>query len=518
MLIYHGAHLWAPGLGAPQPESAVAIRDGLIAAVGPQAMLLAEQSGAEQIDLCGRLLTPAFADAHVHSIQTGQAMAGVDLRSVRRREDVLDAVARYAAEHPDARIIVGQGWDERFWPEPLAPTRIELDRASGGRLVYLARVDVHSACVSTALIDRLPEIRSAVGFADSGLLTQEAHHLCRGRMDGLFTDAERRRFARVALETAASRGVAAVHELGGPHLGPLEDLTRVSQAGVDVGVEVCTYWGELASPEVIERARSVGALGLAGDLCVDGAIGSRTAALHEPYSDAPVTGAGGGARHDRGARYLSDDELQQHLVLTTLAGLQAGFHCIGDEAVSAAVQALRVLAERVGEQAVRDSVHRLEHVEMLAATDVETLAGLGVVASVQPAFDRLWGGPGELYATRLGDRSTTMNPIGSLVAAGVPVAFGTDAPVTPLAGWAMVQAARQHWQPAMRIGLDDAFGAATTGTYAAARDLGAGRLAVGQRANLAVWDSSELPDAEDEGGPDCLLTLVSGHEAYRRPR
>ncbi|HET9779397.1 MAG TPA: amidohydrolase family protein, partial [Propionibacteriaceae bacterium] len=111
-----------------------------------------------EVDLRGRLLTPAFVDAHVHLIQTGQVKGGLGLQNVRSRDDAVQRVAAYARHHPDTRVIIGHGWDERAWPEPLPPTRTELDRAAGGVAVYLARVDVHSAVVSSTLLDQLPGV------------------------------------------------------------------------------------------------------------------------------------------------------------------------------------------------------------------------------------------------------------------------------------------------------------------------------------------------------------------------
>jgi len=269
---------------------------------------------------------------------------------------------------------------------------------------------------------------------------------------------------------------------------------------------VVTYWGQLATPESLERARAVGAAGLAGDLCVDGALGSHTAALREPYADAAT----------RGVRYLTDEEITAHLLACTRAGVQAGFHCIGDDAVAGVVEGLRRTAAQLGPAAVRAARHRLEHLEMVEQNQLATLAGLGVVASVQPGFDAAWGGAGELYAVRLGHRATTMNPFGDLHRAGVTLAFGTDAPVTPLAGWASVRAAVQHHRPDQRLDLTVAFRAATRGGHQAAGTEGAGSLAVGAPAELAVWDVdpgllepvSGLPRLEPgDPLPSCLLTL-----------
>jgi predicted amidohydrolase YtcJ len=368
--------------------------------------------------------------------------------------------------------------------------------------------------VSSTLLDQLPAVSTAVGYRSDGLLTREAHHLCRGSLDRLFTDQERRSAARVALRTAAGQGVAAVHELGGPHLGPVEDLTRVREVASDIGIGVTTYWGELATEPTIEWARQAGVAGLAGDLCVDGAIGSHTASLGEPYADADSCGA----------RYLSEQQIADHVIACTRAGLQAGFHCIGDDAVEASVTGMRRAVAALGIPAVRAARHRLEHLEMVSAADMATLAELGVVASMQPAFDAAWGRPGELYEQRLGrSRAVAMNRFRSLERAGVRLAFGTDAPVTPLAGWATVRSAVRHWQPGERLSITSAVEAATRGAHWAAFTDNAGTIRAGALASLAIWDidnteldgPAPLPRLDGDELPTCVATISAGRLIYQ---
>jgi predicted amidohydrolase YtcJ len=510
-VIFVGGRVYAP---AHPGATAVVIDGHLISYVGSDEAARRLTGEQTEVDLRGRLLTPAFVDAHAHLIQTGQVMAGLGLRDVRSRDDAVRRVATYARHHPDAQVIIGHGWDERAWPEPMPPTRIELDRAASGVAVYLSRVDVHSAVVSSTLLDQLPGVAKANGFRPDGLLTREAHHLCRGSLDRLFTDQQRRSAARAALRAAAAQGVATVHELGGPHLGPIEDLTRVREAATELGMGVASYWGELATEPTIEWAQRAGVAGLAGDLCVDGAIGSRTASLREPYADAETCGA----------RYLSEQQIADHVIACTRAGLQAGFHCIGDDAVAAAVSGLRQAAATLGIGPIRAARHRLEHVEMVSEADIATLAELGVVASMQPAFDAAWGKPGELYEQRLGpSRAQTMNRLGSLQRSGVPLAFGTDSPVTPLTGWATVRAAVQHWQPGERLSVASAFDAATRGGHWAAFADNAGTIRVGALANLAVWDvepggvegEPPLPALRDGVLPTCAATISGGQLIYQ---
>ncbi|MFL6043665.1 MAG: amidohydrolase [Propionibacteriaceae bacterium] len=510
-MIFVGGRIYAPD----QPGATAVVTDGtFINFVGGDDAARRAAPGHAEVDLQGRLVSPAFVDAHVHLIQTGQAMAGLGLQDATSRDDAVARVAAYARRHPDAHIIVGHGWDERSWPEPLPPTRTELDQAAGGVAVYLARVDVHSAVVSSTLLDQLPDVSNVIGYRSDGLLTREAHHLCRGSLDRLFTDQERRSAARSALRAAAAQGVAAVHDLGGPHLGPIEDLRRVREVASELGMGVTSYWGELATEPTIEWAQQAGVAGLAGDLCIDGAIGSRTASLCDPYADAETCGA----------RYLSERQIADHVIACTQAGLQAGFHCIGDDAVAAAVSGLRRAAETLGVARIRAARHRLEHVEMISDADIATVAELGVVASVQPAFDAAWGKPGELYEQRLGPvRALRMNRFATLARSGVHLAFGTDAPVTPLGGWTTVRAAMQHWQPGERLNAAAAFDAATKGANWAAFTDNAGSITVGALANLAIWDVADagllgptgLPRLDDGPLPACAATISGGQLIYQ---
>ncbi|MGI3785211.1 MAG: amidohydrolase family protein, partial [Janthinobacterium lividum] len=287
-MILHGGTVVLPGR---PPVPAIALAQGRVAAVGTLEEVRTARTDGPELDLEGRLVTPAFVDAHVHAVQTGLVVAGLDLHDVGSVDELLERVRRYADRDPSRGVILGQGWDERSWPDPRPPTRAELDEAGRGHAVYLARVDVHSAVVSSGLLGALPGVDGRVGYRPDGLLTQDAHHACRGRLDLLTTDGERREAALVALTAAATLGVGEVHELGGPHLGPLADLTRVVDASRRAGIRVVPYWGEVAGDAAFARMAEVGARGLAGDLCIDGAIGSRTAALVDDYTDSLGRGA-----------------------------------------------------------------------------------------------------------------------------------------------------------------------------------------------------------------------------------
>jgi predicted amidohydrolase YtcJ len=487
----------------------MAVEDGVVAWVGDEDQGDAYASGADEVvALEGALVTPAFVDAHVHATSTGIALTGLDLTGVRSLRECLDAVERHArAARGDA--LLGVGWDETTWPEHRPPTRQELDRASYGSAVYLSRVDVHSAVVSSALLAAAPEVRTAVGYSDSGHLTTDAHHLVRRLAHESVGPARRLAAQRATRAEAARLGIGCLHEMAGPGISSPEDLTGlVRLAAEEPGPQVVAYWGELGA---LDQARELGALGAAGDLFADGALGSRTASLTTAYADADHAGHG----------YLTATQVRDHVIACTGAGLQAGFHAIGDAAMAEVTRGLVEAAAAVGVDAVRAGRPRLEHVEMAEPWMMAELARLGVVASVQPAFDRLWGGETGMYAERLGvERALRLNHFASMTRAGMTLALGSDTPVTPLDPWGTVRAAVRHHVAGERLDRAAAFEAHTVGGWRAAGRDDLGRLAVGEPATYAVWSVEGdlvdgLPRLDDADPlPVCRQTVVAGRAVY----
>ncbi|MCH1866875.1 amidohydrolase [Nocardioides sp. CFH 31398] len=442
-------------------ETVVAVEDGVIVAITDAGSAAAHDgAGAslEVVDARGALLTAGFTDAHVHTVRTGFALLGLDLTGVPSLTAVLDRVAAHAAAHPDAGVLLGQGWDETGWSTPRPPTAEELERAAPGRRVQLTRVDGHSAVLSPALASLVPGLADLEGWSDDGRVERDAHHAARAALELMITDADRLDAARAACRAMAAVGLLGFHENAAPHIGPEAEIPLVRQAAAETGLRATVYWGELLA---VGTARRLGVEGLAGDLVADGALGSRTAALGETYADAGSCGHA----------YLDAVQVADHVVACTEAGLQAGFHAIGDAALDAVGEGLSAAARRLGPDGsarLRAARHRVEHVEMPSSAVVAVLDELGVTASVQPLFDALWGGPDGMYATRLGPRWERTNPFADLAATSGGLALGSDAPVTPVGPWQARPCRRPPPRPAAPCRADD-------GLPGAHRGLGARR-------------------------------------------
>ena len=469
--------------------TAMLVRGGRIEWLGQTADA---PSADERIDLDGALATPAFVDAHQHTTDTGLALDGLDLSAVRSPGQLLAAVAAFAATRPAGGVVHGHGWDESTWSDQTPPGAAELERAAAGRPVYLSQASVHSALVSASL---LGAAEGVAGFDASGWVREQAHHAVRAVALGSLTAEQRTAAQRTALGRAASMGIAAVHECGGPGTSSEADFLSVRALSAQGLPQVFGYWGELGGAD---RARELGAAGAAGDLYADGALGSRTASLRSPYHDGD---------HGLGEAFVTAEQAGEHLLDCIRVGVQGGFHAIGDAAIDAVLDGFAIAAKAVGTDRVREGRHRVEHVELIDKPMIARMVEFGVIASVQPVFDVLWGGPDRMYAQRLGEqRALASNPIGAMHATGVALAFGSDSPVTALDPWAVVVAAAAPRNPAYRMTVRAAFAASSRGGWRAAGVDGVGVLAPGASATFAVWDTP----GGVEGGLPALLPDIDG--------
>lgn len=477
---------------------ALLIEDGVITWLGADDSAAGFVNRADKVvDLEGLLVTAGFVDAHVHLLATGLALEGVPLSAadgVRGSSDLLRAVQTRATSLTtgEGSILYGHGWDETTWNDARLPDQAELDAVSGGLPVLLVRTDVHSSLVSTSLVDQL-ELNTLPGWDASGHITGEAHNRALAALTHV-APSRHEELTNLALRQAAKAGIVSVHEMGTAELDTragLSDLiARTSNASSGLPL-VVGYWGELCGTEGAAQAIKAeipGLSGIAGDLCVDGSIGSHTAALTSPYADRA-------GEESSGTLLLTAAQIAAHVVATSQAGLQAGFHVIGDAAMHEVLAGFSAAASELGEVRVRSGGHRIEHAEMIDSAALDALVALGLGLSMQPAFDDAWGGNGALYETRLGAaRAAQMNPWADLASAGIPVAFGSDSPVTDLNPWRGVRSALLANSEQQRISARAAFRAHTRAGWrlAGLDHTGAGEIRVGSPAHLAFWDAPKL--------------------------
>jgi predicted amidohydrolase YtcJ len=455
--------------------------------------------------LDGAVLGPAFVDAHAHLTPLGLSQVTLDLSEVRSGAELLRALATYAAQHT-GRVIWGHGFDPYAFTDEL-PTPDQLAEVTPGRGVYLSRVDGHASLVDRHTLSAAPLARANGIERDgdgrtTGLLRREANHIVRRWAIGAMDPAELAAARTAATRYAASIGVGSVHEMAGPDLMGRADLDAWVTGGWPI--EVIPYWGDLDLSVPIElELKQAG-----GDLFLDGSFGSHTAALAEPYADRP---------DHHGDLEIDDAALTDWYLEATELGLQVGVHAIGDAAVRQAVRCLRAaeaaLPEHLGDAVARRH-HRIEHAELFPTDLLDDASELGIVISAQPAFERIWGGVGGLYETRLGARARTTNPYRTFADRGIAIAFGSDANVAPMDPWATVHAAQHRREARHEVSRLEAVSMSTLGgRHAARQDRYAGVVRAGMRADLVAFEGDPYA-ADDPRGARCVLTIVHGRVAH----
>ncbi len=431
-------------------------------------------AGVAEIDLQGAIVVPAFCDAHVHLDGTGMRAGAFDLSGARSAADFARAVERL----PRSPRLFAGGYDDALWPDGRADAQA-LEAAHPDAVALLVRVDGHSSIVNRktlAWLDLPPHTegieRDALGGA-TGRLTLDANWRAQSAFFEGLPERERRGATRRACDAALAAGVVYLHAqllgLGSDETYADEVRFLLSLPGVRIRPKICERRPSLAA-----------ALGLAhigGDVFLDGSLGSRTAALCEPYRDSPGVGD----------LALSDSDVFAYFDEAERLGISAGVHAIGDRAIGQAVRAIELA--QGGAPSLRTR-HFIEHAELASDEHVAACARLGIAFSMQPQFDAAWGGDDGMYGERLGaERAARLNRLRTVAASGVLLACGSDSPVCRLSALDGMGAAVAHHVPEERLSPLEALTAYTySGARLTSRQPSTGALAPGFDAAFTVLD------------------------------
>jgi predicted amidohydrolase YtcJ len=460
------------------------------------------------IALDGAVVIPGFCDAHVHLPATGLYASGLDFRGVHSSRVILEAFTERASSH-NTGMMFGGNFEDPL-DEPI--TRHELDRAVGSRPALLARADMHSCVVSTALLEEL-DVHGLEGVdtdefgRPTGYLREKAAADAWRLFDSSLSRREQMDAIRAAIHLCYSKGVTSVHEMFVVEWRGW-DAFDVLQASVEhAALNVISY---VATPEV-DRVAEMGLSRVGGDFFLDGSFGSHTAWMADGYVSDPPDGT-----PRSGISYRSDDELLEFFLRAQDAGLQAGVHAIGDAAVEQAIATWEKVADSRGLEAVRGLGHRIEHFECSSEAHIRRAARLRLRASIQPAFDRFWGGRDGLYARRIGwGRAAEMNRFRTMIDGGLVVGAGSDSTVTPLDPFLQMASLRTHHIAEERLDGFSALVAHTKGAHALAGTADRGTLFPGRVADLTLVSSDPAECKPDDlRNIEVLATWIGGRRVW----
>lgn len=527
-LVVTNARIYTVDDNRPLAE-AMAVRDGKIAFVGSErGALTLRGPRTEVIDLQGRTVIPGMTDAHAHLISLGFTLDDVDLVGSTSYEEVIERVAARAREVPAGTWIVGRGWDQNDWPDTRFPHHAALSRAVPDHPVYLSRVDGHAALVNEAAIRaggltaQTPDpdggrIERATDGSPAGVLVDNAMDLV-ARVIPDATREERIRAIEAAIAEANRWGLTGIHDAG-VDPGTIDLYEELARQG---RFNLRNYVMISSDDATLERYFARGPQDALHDdriwiraikISADGALGSRGAALLEPYSDDP---------ENNGLVTTSLERIEDISVRALRRGFQVNSHAIGDRANRTVLDAYEAAFAEVP---TADHRFRVEHAQILHPADIPRFAELDLIPSMQGSHqtsDMYWAG------RRLGEsRLLGAYAWRSLLDQGLVIANGSDFPVehvNPLISFHAAftrQDANDYpaggWYPAQRMTREEALKSITLWpAYAAFQEDRLGSLTPGKHADFVVLDRDIMRVAPGEVlDTRVLATYLAGEAVYQ---
>ena len=512
---------------------AIAVRGNRIAAVGDDAAVLSLRGPSTRaIDAAGATVVPGLQDAHGHVGALGSNLQTLDFRGTTSFEQVVAGVRQRVATTPPGQWILGRGWDQNDWLDKAWPTEELLSAVAPRHPVYLTRIDGHAALVNRAAMDRAGLTASTAdpeggriirGPRDepTGVLIDRAQDLVSARIPAITRTELEARLLAADLELRRL-GLTMVHDAGtdGETVDAYRRLIDTGRFKTRIYVMLRGSLPSLrpffdkgpvlggADPRLIVRAIK---------LVADGALGSRGAAMLEPYSDEPGT---------TGLLTTPPEEVYAQTLAASKAGFQTGIHAIGDRGNRVAMDTFeRVQREVPGARALR---LRIEHAQILDAAEIPRFARLGIIASMQATHatsDMPWV-PDRIGAARMQEGAYVWQ---TLVKSGVVLANGSDFPVeeaNPMLGlYAAIT--RQDpsgnppggWMPGQRLSRDEALRSFTSSAaYAAHVEPLLGSLEPGKLADFVVLSKNIMRvPAPEILGTTARMTVIGGEVVYEQP-
>jgi len=534
-LLLHNANIYTGMPAQPRAEAVLSV-GGRIAYVGDEAGALAlAPAGARQVDLGGATVFPGLADAHAHLSSIGWRELNFDLTGVESVA-ALQSRLRERAAKDRHDWIVGIGWIESKWSPAVFPTRHDLDAAVTDRPVVLERADGHAVVVNSRALE-LAGIERKTADPEGGQILRDPET---GEATGMLIDSAMDLVNRLvppptdqelanALETGAARSVAlgwTQLQIAGTTWREIEQLCLLYATGrVSLRLYAAIGGPGADAEKLLAAGRSYKSCDprltvRAIKVYIDGALGSRGAALDEPYSDAP---------ENRGLYITPPEEILRIAIAGLKSGIQIETHAIGDRGNRVVLDQYEkaLAAVPVGERPVADPRFRIEHAQVVAAPDMPRFAKLGVIASMQTshAISDMLFAPARLGPQRIAGAYAWR----SLMDAGALIAGGSDAPVEkgdPLVEFYGAVARRTlegfagpDWGLDQRLTREEALAVLTSGpAHAAFEEDDRGMIAPGKLADFSVFsaDLMRIPEAEIPRAR-AVMTVIGGEIAYRAP-
>lgn len=458
------------------------------------------------VDADGGSVLPGFYDSNFHFVQTALDQESIYLGNVRNFDEIGDLIRSECLRHPEAPIV-GYGLDETKLKEERLPDRSVLDSFCSDRPVWISRVEYHTSILNTyALLHyKIPYTVQGIELdhkkMPTGIFRLYANAMLRDEILSDFSFRHRLNAAQKLVCRLLAKGVTTLNAMEGGFLFSDKDAEFVNVYADALSVELKLFFQTTDVRKILD----MGLTRMGGSLFADGAFGSRNAALAEDYADMPGI---------RGTLYYAQEEMNELVLNCYQNRIQLAVHAIGERAIDQLLTAHEFAMTKTGTSGLR---HRLEHAELATPEHIRRAKALGLIFSMQPAYEYYWGGPGGMYEKRLGERYKRTNPFRMILEAGIIICGGSDSDVTPFDPILGIHEAVNHPVQEHRVDILSAIKFFTqNGAYAVFEETFKGDLKQGFAADIVVLDRDIFTIPKD-GIKKCRVThtLKSGNLLYR---
>lgn len=524
--IVHNGNIYTVDADKPK-TSAFAHQDGIIIAVGPADSLKQRYPLAQQNDLKGATVIPGLIDAHGHLLGLGQSLMNADLMGTNSKAEIIALLKQQTDNLVEGQWLLGRGWDQNDWKVQELPTAADLDEHFPDRPVWLERVDGHanwgnSLAMAVAQKDLngswQPDGGEIVRSADSkatGVFIDNAVNLIQAYVPSS-SEAELNEALDLAMKKTASVGLTGMHDAGTSLQTWNMLIKKAANNTLNTRVYAMADGANGMLEHLCENGRTIdqGAMLTARSIKLysDGALGSRGAALLEPYTDAP---------NNVGLLIESEQTLSKHADKASKCGLQVNIHAIGDRGNQVTLNVLESIRN-----IDNPGRHRIEHSQVIAPADFQRFKDLKLIASVQPTHatsDMYWA------EERVGgERIKGAYAWQKFNDLGIPIALGSDFPVerpAPLLGFFAAVARKDAkgwpdngWYADQRLSREQALYGFTQGAaFAAFQEDQLGSIAPGKYADFVVLSKDIMTIAEaDILSTKIIATYLNGKAIYKQ--
>lgn len=486
----------------------IAVRDGYISDMGQgEGYKKYTARAAAVLDAGGGTVLPGFIDSHFHLVQAALNSRSLDLSKARSFRDIGVLVSE-AAKNSPGKNIRGIGLDEQNLKEGRFPDRTVIDKYCKDAPVFINSVEYQTSVLNTyaLLYYKIPFTLEGIEFDENqvptGIITHYANVLLRENVLQSIPNSARMETVTEFLGSVVEKGITTVNAMEGGRLYCDKDAEFIYESKDKLAIDVALFYSTVDIARVMKMQLNR----IGGCLYVDGTFGARTAALSFEYNDYPG---------NIGGLNFTQKEMNQFVLECYTNKMQLALYTIGDRAIEQALVAHEYALDKTGNTGLR---HRLEHVELPTLDHIRRAKNLGLIFSMSPTYEYVWGGPNKLYRERLGENYRRTNPFDQIIREGVVICGGSDCDVTPANPLLGIHSAVNHPVESHRISLNEAIRMFTcNGAYGIFEEDKKGTLEVGKVADIVILDDDIRSVAADKIKDIIVMaTIKSGKILYNQ--